>query len=452
MGVKVRFRRGKWWVFVYRDKQQFAKCIPDGDEDLAREVARELTAKLARGDRGFLEQWRARNPAPALATPAHPFDGYFRQWLESYARTHCKASTLAGYRHAFELYLRPSFGDRDLAAITRTDVKQLAFDLLAGKLPGNPINPRTKKPAKRRAGKKSRAYVKATLAPLSEMFNHAIEDGHFTGTNPALRVLKRTRGEEMPDRRRADFLTSEEAAGLLTAAREHFGRWYPFVLCLLHTGLRIGEAIALQWGDVDQAGGFLAVQRNLVDGKLTTPKSGKARRVDLSGELATVLERVATRRKAAALAKGSPAPAAADWIFTNEHGNAVDPDNFRRRVWPKLLAKAGLRSIRIHDLRHTFASLLISQSESLAYVREQMGHHSIALTVDTYGHLVPGGNRAAVDRLASRLRTAGNRPPSGPPLDRLDRRGRRPAAGSHNLAETQVEPMGIEPTTSRVRF
>jgi len=64
------------------------------------------------------------------------------------------------------------------------------------------------------------------------------------------------------------------------------------------------------------------------------------------------------------------------------------------------LAKAGLRYIRVHDIRHTFASLLIQNGESLAYVKEQMGYHSITITVDTYGHLVPGGNKAAVDRLA----------------------------------------------------
>ena len=64
------------------------------------------------------------------------------------------------------------------------------------------------------------------------------------------------------------------------------------------------------------------------------------------------------------------------------------------------MAKAGLHYIRVHDLRHTFASLLIQNGESLAYVKEQMGYHSITITVDTYGHLVPGGNKATVDRLA----------------------------------------------------
>ena len=119
---------------------------------------------------------------------------------------------------------------------------------------------------------------------------------------------------------------------------------------------------------------------------------------------------------------------------------------------PKLLEKAKLRTIRIHDLRHSCAPLLIQQGESLAYVKEQMGHHSFQLTVDIYGHLVPGGNRAAVDRLASRIRAAGNRPPSRPPLDQVDRGARRPSVGSPNSVDSQVEPKGVEPSTSRVRF
>jgi len=65
------------------------------------------------------------------------------------------------------------------------------------------------------------------------------------------------------------------------------------------------------------------------------------------------------------------------------------------------MEKAGLRRIRFHDLRHTFASLLIQNGESLAYVKDQLGHSSIRLTVDVYGHLVPGANRQAVNKLPS---------------------------------------------------
>ncbi len=95
-----------------------------------------------------------------------------------------------------------------------------------------------------------------------------------------------------------------------------------------------------------------------------------------------------------------------DWLFTTPKPRAVrqlDPSNLRK-VFNHLLTAAKLRRVRFHDLRHTFASLLIEQGESLAYVKDQLGHHSIQITVDTYGHLVPGGNRQAVDRLDERVK------------------------------------------------
>ncbi len=139
------------------------------------------------------------------------------------------------------------------------------------------------------------------------------------------------------------------------------------------------------------------VQRTLSHGKLTTPKSGKSRRVDMSSQLTETFKALLVERKKETLQHGwGEVP---QWVFISNERNPIDQANFHNRVWRKLLAKAGLRYIRVHDLRHSFASLLIQNGESLAYVKEQMGHHSITITVDTYGHLVPGGNKAAVDRL-----------------------------------------------------
>ena len=87
------------------------------------------------------------------------------------------------------------------------------------------------------------------------------------------------------------------------------------------------------------------------------------------------------------------------WVFLTPDGNPVDGDNLRHRVFYRLMERAELRRIRFHDLRHTFASLLIQQGESPVYVQEQLGHSSIQVTVDVYGHLIPGANRDAVDRL-----------------------------------------------------
>jgi hypothetical protein len=88
------------------------------------------------------------------------------------------------------------------------------------------------------------------------------------------------------------------------------------------------------------------------------------------------------------------------WVFANTAGLPHDAMNLLHRWWGPLLEAAGMRRARFHDLRHTFASLLIQAGESLAYVRDQLGHSSIKITVDLYGHLVPGANRGAVDRLA----------------------------------------------------
>ena len=94
-----------------------------------------------------------------------------------------------------------------------------------------------------------------------------------------------------------------------------------------------------------------------------------------------------------------------EWVFPSESGTLLDAANLRK-VFLGILKKANLRSIRFHDLRHSFASWLIGNGESLTYVKEQLGHHSIQITVDTYGHLIPGANRQAVNRLDDPINAA----------------------------------------------
>jgi integrase len=332
---------------------------------VAEQLKAKLEAKIALGE-FEVDDGKTRRP----------FATYFRTWLDTYARAHCKDSTVAGYETAFRVYLLPRFGEQDITEISREPIKKLAYEMLAQD--------------------KSRSYVKATLAPLSEMFNHAIEDGHLA-VNPVLRILRHSRTEVGERTQKITFLTREELTHFLRSCRQYFPAWYPFVLLLARTGLRVSEAVALQWGDLDFHSRFIQVQRNWVDGVLTTPKPGKWRKVDMSQHLTETLKTLQLERKKETLRKRwQEVPS---WVFTTGKGTMVNPDNFRSRDWPKLLAKAQMRQFRIHDLRHTYASLLIQQGESLAYVKEQLGHHSIRVTVDTYGHLVPGGNRAAADRL-----------------------------------------------------
>ena len=171
------------------------------------------------------------------------------------------------------------------------------------------------------------------------------------------------------------------------------------------------RVVALKGIDIDFKGGFIHVQRNLSRGKISTTKNSKNRRVDMSTMLANTLDELLAKRRAEALREEMKKPAEErreaatvvnevmdDWLFQSPVATQIDPSNLRK-AFNKILVDARLRRVRFHDLRHTFASLLLQNGESLMYVKEQMGHSSIQVTVDIYGHLVPGGNRAAVDKL-----------------------------------------------------
>jgi len=150
------------------------------------------------------------------------------------------------------------------------------------------------------------------------------------------------------------------------------------------------------WHDLDFNGSFIEVNRSCVRGRISTPKSGKVRRVDMSKQLADVLKAHVTERKKEALKKGWGEPP--EWLFYNK-GNLIDINNLRKRVFYKCLEKAKLHRIRIHDLRHTYATLRIAAGHNIADVSKQLGHHSINITVDTYYHYMPGYSKVEVDQL-----------------------------------------------------
>ncbi len=142
----------------------------------------------------------------------------------------------------------------------------------------------------------------------------------------------------------------------------------------------------------------ILLQRNYSLGKFTAPKNGRSRGVDLSRQLRRVLLELRDNRLLHAYLKGQNS-ISDDLVFPSEAGTPIAPDNIAVRYMNPALEKAGLRKFRLHDLRHTFGSLLIQGGASLAYVKEQMGHSSIQVTVDIYGHLIPGADIKWIDRL-----------------------------------------------------
>ncbi len=149
-------------------------------------------------------------------------------------------------------------------------------------------------------------------------------------------------------------------------------------------------------GTWTSSAGCSIIRRTERRGRVSVPKSGKARRVDMSRQLCRALAGLKTLQQAEAALVGKTAP---ERVFSMPNGAPVHDDSFRNHVWAPILRRAGLRYRKPHALRHTFASILIEASESLKYVQEQLGHHSPAFTLAVYGHLIPRGDRRAVDRL-----------------------------------------------------
>jgi integrase len=186
---------------------------------------------------------------------------------------------------------------------------------------------------------------------------------------------------------------------------------YTLFLCAIHTGLRAGEQLALEWGDIDWKGKFLSVERSYdrVHRKVVPTKTKKHRRIDLSDELLEALETLRKDRLKAWFSRDKSELVEADlWddvqnlpkvIFSNESGGYIDRVNLVGHHFLRCLKNAGLKRRRYHDLRHTFASLLLTAGAPIAYVSEQMGHSSIELTVKRYGHLIPGANRSYINAL-----------------------------------------------------
>jgi len=365
MGVTVRQKiKGKgqpWWIFVSHNGRRMSRKV--GDRKAAEVVASEIRARLQLGTFGFEE----KKPVPT-------FGEYADKWFSTNVPATCKPSTMKDYEIILRKHVRPVFGEVLVTDITRGMVKEFLLKKI------------------------NEGYAASTVSHMKDVISGVLAqavDHEIIPANPARDLKKVIKRKDY--RASIDPLTVEELRTLLDTVQAHYTEHYPLFLLLARTGMRIGEALALQWGDMDFAGRFINVNKSLVRGRISTPKSGKSRRVDMSLQLADTLKRHRHNMKKKGLALGlGDAPA---YVFTDRTGGPIDKDNWRHRVFNKVLEKAGLRKIRIHDLRHGYATMRISQGHNISDVSKQLGHHSVKLTLDTYFHWMPGSNKAEVDQL-----------------------------------------------------
>jgi len=370
MGVKVRKKGDKWYVFVDYHGRRKAKCV--GTRQAAEQVKRKIEAKLALGEFGILTK----------ETIVPSFKDYAEKWLKEYAGVECKDSTKYGYERVLETYLKPQFGSRKLNEIERTEIKSLLASLSERGL--------------------ARGTISNVLAVIRGVFNYAVDD-EILDVNPASGLGRFTRSARKTGFQ-AIALTEKEVEVFLEAAQAVCREYCPLFVLAVRAGLRRGELVAVRWGDFqfgadeNDPNRYTVVQHNFVHRDFTTTKSRKPRRVDMSKQLRRLLLAHRDRALLAAFQNGQSS-IVDDLVFPAPEGGVLDPDNLYKRYFLSVIERAGLRRFRLHDLRHTFGSLLIQKGASLKYVSEQMGHSSIKLTADVYGHLIPGADISWMDKL-----------------------------------------------------
>ena len=268
------------------------------------------------------------DPTYALSSGRTTLGQYMARWFEN-ASPSLRLTTRGTYRSLIKCHILPYVGDELLTRVSPFTLEQLYADLEA-----KGVSPRLRQHV--------HALLHSALGKAVRL--KLIRD------NPAL-VVDRPRAR----RREIRALTADEVGVLLRAAAED--RLEALYVIAVTTGLRQGEIFALKWKDIDLKHRTLSVRRALLNVgghlEIADPKTVKGkRRVDLPDLAVKALE--AHRRQL----KATPHPES--WVFTAVQGGTLRRSNFLRRNWAPLLARAGLKGVRFHDLRHTCASLLLA--------------------------------------------------------------------------------------------
>ena len=301
---------------------------------------------------------------------------YMTRWLEDVAKRTVRPSTFKSYESYVRLHIVPALVRHQVAKLTPQDVQEfLNAKIVAG------LAPRT---------------VQQIRAILRRALGQALKWG-LVARNVATLV-----DPPICTRIPVQPLSGEQARRLIDHAKAQDDRLWPLLCTAILTGLRQGELFGLRWEDVDLTAGTLRVRHAMqrVDGKpkLIEPKTKKSRRaLSLAAPVVAALQAQRKRQLEERLLAGGRWR---DWglVFTSTVGTPLEPTNVLKRL-RALLESAALPRQRFHDLRHCCASLLLAQGVAARVVMEMLGHSQIALTMDTYSHVMPAMLRDAATAL-----------------------------------------------------
>jgi len=335
-----------------------------------QEVAKKLTKAMADRDGGLV-----------FDDEKLSLGEYLDRWLNDSVRDNVRPRTLDNYRLQVWQHIAPALGRIKLKNLSPGHVQRLYRSKLDAGL--KPSSVRTIHAALHRALKQA---VRWGLVPRN--------------VTDAVDPPKLVREE-------INALSPEETRRFLATARGD--RLEALYVLAIHCGPRRGELLGLRWSDVDLDAGTLRINRQLQrmrDGSglvFSEPKNKKARRTIRLTKAASEALRRHRKRQAEEKLYGTLYEDQ-DLIFATTIGTPLEPSNIDNRSFKPLLVEAGLRPIRFHDLRHTCATLMLSQGVNPKIAQERLGHSTISQTMDTYSHVLPDMQDRAAAALESALR------------------------------------------------
>lgn len=366
--IRKRGENQGWQICVYTGDK-----TPDGKPIRHFETVRGSKADAQRRLREILTSMDKGSYAPPTK---HTVGQLLKEWLDGYCRTNCSMRTCDGYESVARLHLVPSLGHVPLGDLQPRTI-QSCYGTLCETL--------------------SNRTVLHTHRVLSQALRWAARQ-NYIGRNPCDLV-----DPPSPRGRTMRTLSAFEVSMMLESAQDNY--YYPVIYTAVSTGLRRNELLGLRWRDIDLDLLCLSVCQVLYKRKgictFKEPKTAHSRRrVAMTPKLASFLREYRAERESFYWHLGVPL-SLDDLVFTNIDGRPIDPSTLTHN-FGRIVKRLGL-SVRFHDLRHTYATLMMAAGVHPKIVSEALGHSTVAITLDIYSHVTPGLQESAAKQLDAML-------------------------------------------------
>lgn len=297
----------------------------------------------------------------------------FYQLANEYLERHCELNCKPSTKHLYESYLKVNLvaiNPKIAKEIKKRDVENLVLSLKKNGLSNKTIN--------------------GIITFMQAVLNYGV-DIDLLKQNPISKFKK------LPQiKPTIHFLNDIQMNVFLKLAKEDFPNYYAFFATAIYTGMRRGELLGLEWNDINFKQNKIKINKQIYRGVVQHTKTGKERTIDIPEVLADILKNHIKKRNVVSRL-----------VFHNSEGKPIHPYNMEERYFHPLIKKCNLlldaenqiEKLRFHDLRHTYATYLLSNGIPVKYVQEQLGHATARMTLDTYASVMPSVKFGALDLL-----------------------------------------------------